>query len=91
MNKYQEALQVMKSNNERIVDKARIFVDKYDENPFVVLQELVDKETPMKVVEKWEDSTNYEQFHKCPKCKDIVVRVCLYCPFCGQHLDWSEE
>ena len=86
MNKYQEALQVMKSNNERIVDKARIFVDKYVENPFVVLQELVDKENPKKVVEEL-------ALFRCPKCNEklLIYKYSInYCYECGQKLEWEE-
>lgn len=57
-----------------------------------VFKELVDKETPMKVIEKLDNvPVSYERFRKCPKCEDLVTRMYLYCPYCGQKLDWSEE
>lgn len=56
------------------------------------LQELVNREKPMKVTEKWSDD--------CPKCGEFMIDTCeyalrnipfiKYCPHCGQKLDWSE-
>ena len=51
------------------------------------LQELVDKETPIKVV-KWEIA---KPITRCPKCGAGVERKDSYCWECGQKLDWSEE
>ena len=70
-----------------------------------ILQELVDKETPMKAI-----VYNINQF-KCPRCKkQIKGRLMLYnmetrkrdikcktkvekiyCPYCSQKLDWGDE
>ena len=63
----------------------------YNYVKYSVFKELVDKETPMKVTEKLDAPVSYEQYRKCPKCKDVVVRMHSYCPFCGQKLDWSED
>lgn len=84
MNKYQEALTLLFCTSQSLPEQ-KVYECKK------VLQELVDKETPMKAVEQWEDLNSCEQYYKCPKCKLIVSRMCLYCPFCGQKLDWSEE
>ncbi len=53
-----------------------------------LLEELVDKETPMKVCGDGED-------HMCPKCNEYfciceVQNKINYCPNCGQKLDWGE-
>ena len=53
------------------------------------IEELVDKETPMK--------PNYHYDHSCGKCgsqrikdfNDFVNEK--YCSNCGQKLDWSDE
>ena len=108
MSKYQEVLDNIK--------KAPSFMGgnvKYNSNiqssiPFLediaILQELVDKEKPMKAI-----LYNINQF-LCPRCKkqikgqkmlyndatkkfDIKCKIkCekIYCPYCGQRLDWSE-
>lgn len=55
-------------------------------------KELVDKETPKKVVVDelcWDDKA-------CPSCKNSFLRKgkldgCNYCPNCGQKLDWKNE
>ena len=69
-----------------------------------ILQELVDKETPKKpVIKKFKESEHYI----CPNCKNHKFGILdygeyknefrkgsnltLYCPNCGQRLDWSEE
>ena len=52
---------------------------------YTKLQELVDKETPMKVI----------HFHHCPKCEaNVSDEMSLdkhYCSNCGQKIDWSDE
>lgn len=48
------------------------------------LQELVDKETPMKPVKIFERVC-------CPKCSFPVIIIDNYCPNCGQRLDWSDK
>lgn len=69
-NKYQEAL-----NN--LILTARKAED------IRVIQELVDKETPMK---PYKDGKKY----KCTKC--VIVRVSgNRCPNCGQKIDWSKD
>ena len=51
------------------------------------LQELVDKETPIKVV-KWELA---KPETRCAKCGAGLERYHDYCWGCGQKLDWSEK
>ena len=94
MNKYQEALQLMKVSNMRIIDEIRDFCNKYNENPFVVLQELVDKETPMK---PYKDDLSYSGY-RCSNCHSNIYELrshnvvnTPYCIWCGQKLDWSDE
>ena len=71
----------------------------------ITLQELVDKETPMKpIVNKLpyevhdgEIVTKYYECN-CPKCNVVLtkkwghvyIRADKYCPNCGQKLDWSD-
>ena len=96
-NKYQEALIKLVSNNYSIRSEKNEYIN--------TLQELVNKETPMKVI-----IYNTNQF-KCPKCKkqikgkkfiynmktkkfDIKSKIKVekvYCPYCSQHLDWSDN
>ena len=105
-NKYQEALDVVnQSDDEKFIKDSRAYYKKYKINPVAVLQELVDKETPMKVgnlqpLVLEEDIKNYgnARFNLCPKCKRIVYPFHIsdyskikYCENCGQKLDWSEK
>ena len=109
MNKYQEAL-----NNIKIAPSFMGGNIKYQSVlessiPFLediaILQELVDKETPLKPI-----IYNTNQF-KCPKCKkqikgkkfiynmktkrfDIISKIKvekIYCPYCSTKLDWSGD
>ena len=81
MNKYQDALDDLWNGcpnpKEQVESKE-------------ILQELVDKETPRKVkpcpeLNKWFNSA------RCPKCQHVVEIDEIYCPKCGQRLDWSEH
>ena len=83
MNKYQEALDRQKENIKILREKE--FIEYADD--FKLLQELVDKETPVKVEEELE-------LFRCPNCNEkllIYKRSINYCYECGQKLDWSEE
>ena len=96
-NKYQEAL-----DNVR---KVYVESNHYDEEDIRIFQELVDKETSMKVgniqpLVLEEDIKNYgnARFNLCPKCQRIVYPFHIsdyskikYCENCGQKLDWSVE
>ena len=46
--------------------------------------ELVDRATPKK------PELLYPQVYECPVCNDSLLRSNLYCPSCGQALDWSK-
>ena len=78
MNKYQEALNKIKNIGEK---------DLYNERNILwanTLQELVDKETPMKVIiqERVLDTDYY-----CPKCNgELLYGEQKYCDMCGQRL-----
>ena len=115
MNKYKEALKAFdieeKSSN---CDKcpATIYNHcQYGENgmPFEnnclaykLIQELVDKETPMKVLS---NSKGFKKQYRylCPNCKKYLFSAnsqtmrfigheenYSHCAYCGQKLDWSE-
>lgn len=72
------------------------YCEEYD-----TLKELVDKDTPKKVVETFYDLQESDldnEFH-CPSCKETIMdREQLedgymkipYCYYCGQKLDWSD-
>ena len=101
MNKYQEALGYF-------IQWLNPSEQEFDYDNYLkhrkALQELVDKETPMKPI-----VYNINQF-KCPKCLkqikgkkmiynmetkrfDIKSKIKVekvYCPYCSQKLDWSE-
>ena len=79
MNKYQEALIKLVNHN---------YSTRSEKNEHIkTLQELVDKETPMKPPLKWECAKPQT---RC-KCTAGVERYHNYCWYCGQKLDWSDE
>lgn len=60
-----------------------------------ILQELVEREIPKKVVWNYRSKSNNvvkSLTPHCPKCNELVWRNTnkKYCDDCGQHLDWSE-
>lgn len=86
MNKYQEALDRIK-NKIAIIDGEKMTIGQAYSQTFPILQELVDKEKPMKVKHIVENG-----WHKyvCGSCDgELELRHC-YCPECGQELDWSD-
>lgn len=77
MNKYQEAFEDLWSGcpnpKEQVESKE-------------ILQELVDKETPMKP--KFVNKLDWT----CPRCDAYHTKfVQYYCEYCGQKLDWSDS
>ena len=96
MNKYQEALKVAyEMMNEADWSSANIGC-----NALKTLQKLVDKETPKKVVLHYKHhlGTAWGTFVSritCPSCnrrlKDTIPNNQMFCPKCGQRLDWSKE
>lgn len=86
-NKYQEALDVInQSDDEKFIKDSIAYFDKYEINPVSVLQQLVDKETPMKVV-KWKLA---QPETRCAKCGAGLERYHDYCWGCGRKVDWSD-
>lgn len=91
MNKYQEALEFFTKLTNRVPLKFANdeFYEKYDKN-LVLIKELVDKETPNKILRTVND--NGEPFlprgyGECPKCKTVVGCSDKYCRECGQRLE----
>lgn len=89
MNKYKEALEEL-----RKLERAYNFKNIGQVAPQVncdVLQELLDKATPKKVIE---DKTHPISTFYCPNCQkefDVIQWHDEYCSFCGQRIDWSDE
>ena len=94
MNKYQKALGYIVDN---FLDDIGVIYGKpnnLETECVMVIQELVDKETPMKPIQL------EERKYSCPSCamafklKTLVKNMFVnnqYCDVCGQALDWSEE
>lgn len=80
MNNYQEALN-------RIAKYCGVNNDSMFEDDLKTLQELVDRATPKKVIDKHP----FKSFGWCPSCNCSISRR-HYPKFCGcgQALDWSE-
>ena len=102
MNKYQDALDRFKvvaqndwvNNYQKCKDEEKTtHIGNYrmfeiDGEAIETLQELVDKEKPMKVKHVVENG-----WHKyvCGSCDGELELKHCYCPECGQELDWSDE
>lgn len=89
-NKYQEALDVIKKTNlrsEHYVQFEEDNIENVYEEEIKILQKLVDKETPMKVV-KWKLA---QPETRCAKCGAGLERYHDYCWGCGRKVDWSDE
>lgn len=80
MNKYQEAFDVMVNNMGDVGFYTEV----------TLMQELVDKATPKKVIDKKEELHGMSFI--CPNCGKKVYTNFIrnYCGECGQRLDWSK-
>lgn len=91
MSKYQEALNnVRKFEREHNMSK---FGDVVPQPNSDTLQELVDKETPIKPINTvFLDTHKNVKVGNCPNCKDDNLHFWhqKYCWNCGQKLDWSD-
>lgn len=99
MNKYQEVLENLKNwvveyvYDEDGLEISDTCLDDLYPSEFAILQELVDKETPKKVLNKHKEYVFPEAYRfsgRCPNCKNHVDEN-RYCNRCGQKLDWSDE
>ena len=81
MNKYQEALNDMYA----VLNDSNRWCERKS-----LLQELVDKETPMKPRFAHLDKINMN-IYGCPNCKALASKTHPRCPNCGQKIDWSDD
>ena len=102
MSKYQEALHKLIKHIDFPNSPQRAFDSSKDEprKYYIALQELVDKVTPKKVVLHYKHhlGTAWGTFVSritCPSCnrrlKDKIPNNQLFCPTCGQALEWSDD
>ena len=96
-NKYQEALDILKYFLHEVCKCTCQNLGAFEND----LQELVDKETPVKpkIIKEeeyeWYDIFEGMRFY-CPKCENELCcplqgTKITRCDKCGQKLDWSEE
>ena len=81
--KYQEALDYLKSGN---------LFGELSNDSLKGIEELVDKETPMKP--RHISICTLPPQHKavCSNCHGFnLERTFRFCPFCGQKIDWNVE
>ena len=84
MRRYQEAFYEIE---QELYFDCGIGMDGYNkEKELKLLQELVDKETPMKIALGSEKDSP-----RCPNCDRWFPNRQDYCSKCGQKLDWGEE
>lgn len=105
MNKYQEALEILGYDESEYWEQQRRglkFIEKYGCCAYEAIQELVDKETPMKVKYLSDDFLSEPYNVKCSYCDYILGKDFIptnerektyhqYCCRCGQKLDWSDS
>lgn len=77
MNKYQEALNWLMEGNDSCGTE------------WDLLQELVDKEKPMKPTHR--DIGHWKNVSHCKRCDETLLIHLNYCGICGQAIDWEEE
>ena len=87
MNKYQEALDRIK-NKTAIIDGEKMTIGAAYCDTLSILQELVNKETPMEVnMEDYHLEDEYQYpIYSCPKCAKHITDGDSYCRHCGQRL-----
>ena len=103
MNKYQEALNVLVNQPENFVYSSGQMIQTRNRKETKILQELVDKEKPMKPY--YQDMTSSLggvddvsrttiQELTCRQCDYAYLNDYIndyeYCAYCGQKLDWSD-
>lgn len=103
MNKYKEALNVVKKINlrsEYYVQFEENNIENVYEEEINILQELVDKETPKKPYyegDGYADGVMVYDVARCPNCDNVFEEYENngwgenYCHKCGQRLDWSDS
>lgn len=101
MNKYQESFDNIKREVGTPYFSTLYDIDDWKKD-ISNLQELVDKEKPMKPYYEYHKKAQ-EDVWKCPKCNEIIRKKYWnydyeeddgksnYCPECGQKLDWSDS
>jgi Zn finger protein HypA/HybF involved in hydrogenase expression len=90
MNKYQEALDFIIDHTHPMCETMKD-LEALDFS-YNILQELVDKETPMKP--KYISLLTNPPKHKvvCSNCHGpYLERVFKFCPNCGHRIDWSKN
>lgn len=102
MNKYRKAL-----FNLSLLEREYVFKTTNQFAPLVWtdrLEELVEKATPKKpdyvdIRPRWHSPNVFYDYtidkcYRCPTCNSRIFHVWkddIYCPKCGQKIDWSEE
>ena len=100
MKKYQDALNELHKEALWYASEMSGVNGSYDElekatnDKVLLIQELVDKATPMEVRFIEICAFNKRKEYECPKCnvglnQDVPYEY-WYCPECGQRLDWSD-
>lgn len=63
---------------------------KVDINDEMNLQELIDKQKPMKIGKEIYNNWNVQIGWECPQCGKKIEGKGFFCDSCGQKLDWSD-
>lgn len=94
-NKYQEALDNFKDDLTDIRDCSDNYFSYTTDNDIKLLQELVDKEKPLKPIVIKQEFLLYgaDSCYYCGKCEKLIWGTHWeqnYCPYCGQKIDWQK-
>lgn len=80
-NKYQGALDYLKGGN---------LFGELSNDALEGIEELVDKETPMKLLK-----SQFDGYRECGNCNSIIVStnhdLPNFCSNCGQKIDWNDN
>lgn len=102
MNKYQEALNFLCDHAMEYIEDFDL--EEYECGDYYpldketlnanksVLQELIDRATPVKPIKDAESKIRYMQTYTCPNCGGgFSGTISNFCYHCGQALDWENE
>ena len=72
----------------KAVEEVRIESFYFSKNTEAIILELLNKQKPIKVIDKGKDVFPYYE-GECPVCDKDITEYMQFCPYCGHKLDWS--
>ena len=50
----------------------------------------LEKQMPKKIIRDIKQDEDNRIYHYCPFCNRQLIRMSMYCPDCGQAIDWND-